>query len=139
MKAMGNEGVRRLSALAAVLAAVAAQSFVTGNVDAEHELSPGTFGVQLLERELAAPVSLAQHPPPVLLPSVAEPQSSAATLLRARLVEPTMKGTAPRRATNGFRVLSERRPGEVTADWPENRDASGALIQLTENDVLIPF
>jgi hypothetical protein len=35
--------------------------------------------------------------------------------------------------------LRERSVANTTRDWPENRDAAGALIRLTENDLLIPY
>ena len=139
MKAFNSEGFRRLSALGAVLAAVAAQSFVTRGVDAERQATPQTYGVQLLEHELAAPVPPARYPPAALAPSVAEPHGSAATLLQEPLTPPRMaapvaSGVAPK----WRRAKTERRTLEVVDVWPENRDASGALIQITENDVLIP-
>ena len=53
MSQIPSEGFRRLSGLAAVLAAVAAQSFVTRGVDAEQAQAP-TYGVQLLEQKRIA-------------------------------------------------------------------------------------
>ena len=90
MKAFNSEGLRRISALGAVLAAVAAQSFVTRGVDAERQATPQTYGVQLLEHELAAPVPPARYPPAALAPSVAEPHGSAATLVQKPLTPPSM-------------------------------------------------
>jgi hypothetical protein len=140
MKSFNSEGLRRLSALGAVLAAVMAQSFVTRGVDAEHQATSQTYGVQLLEHELAGPVPPVRYPPAALTPSVAEPQGSAATLLQQGLTAPSVtappvSGVAPK----WRRVRSERRTLETVDVWPENRDASGALIQITKNDVLIPY
>jgi hypothetical protein len=134
------EGLRRLSALAAVLAAVAAQSFVTRDVAADRERSPTTYGVQLLERALAEPVPLTQFdPPPKLTPPVSEPKRFAATLLQAPLALAPVRSPAARGATRWPRSLRERSVANTTRDWPENRDAAGALIRLTENDLLIPY
>ncbi len=139
MSADLSEGLRRLSALAAVLAAVAAQSFVTREVAADRERSPTTYGVQLLERALAEPVVLTHDPPSKLTPSVAMPEGSAATLLRAPLAPASVRSPAERGMTRWPRSLRERSAAKATHDGPENRDAAGALIRLTENDLLIPY
>ena len=87
MSSVPSEGLRRLSGLAVVLAAVAAQSFVTRGVGAE-QAQPPTYGVQLLEQDLAEPVPPIRHPHLGLTPVVAEPDGFAATLLDVALEPP---------------------------------------------------
>ena len=138
MKSSHSEGLRRLSGLAAVLAAVAAQSFVVRDVNANQDTSTQTYGVQLLEHQLAAPGSPVRYPPFELAPSVAEPQGSAAILFEVTLATPATKSPAELLPIKWRSSLSERRSAAAVRDWPENRDASGTLIRITENDVLIP-
>jgi len=133
---LGSEGVRHLIALIAITAAVAVQTVATRSVVADHDGQLNTYGVRLLGSELAAPVSPAEHDPLALPPPAAEPTRSAATffipILEPPLLEPMRK--AERRWLGAAR--SELQLGDVRARWPENRDSVGALIELTESDVL---
>lgn len=135
---MCSEGARRLIALCAVVAGIGAQSVITSPADANQSGVVQTYGVRLLGSGLAAPAwPTTEHRALELPPPVAEPQGSAAVLFEpAAQLDPSASVKLP--ARRWLSVPAEFERMEMRRSWPENRDSSGALIQLTENDVLIP-
>lgn len=134
---LNSDVVRHLIALGAVVAALVAQAVVTRNVGAHQDRPLNTFGVRLFGSELAAPVSSSQPDPFALPPQAAELTSSAATSMIPRLDPPLQPATKPqRRWLRGD--FDELEAMDVRFRWPENRDSVGALVEITENDVLIP-
>ena len=132
-----SEGARRLIALGAVIAGVGAQSFITSEVDAYQNVADRTYGVKLLGSELAAPVSPAHQEVPALPASVTGHDSSATNFFVVPSTpEPTGKRLLP--TPGRLEVDSERYRLRAPNDWPERRDATGSIIELSENDVLIP-
>ena len=138
---MGSEAIRRIFALGTVALAVVVQSVATRDAGADQSFHAHDFGVELLEAELAAPVSTAipLAPPP----TAAGPTLPAATFL-AQLAEPAPLLTQTRREPVWRSVL----PSEIGRDVTRvdrsldrellNRDSVGSLIEISENDVLIP-
>lgn len=134
---VNSEGARRLVAFCAVIAGVGAQSAITSSVDANQSGVVQTYGVRLLGNGLAAPVLPTQQSPSVLPPPVAEWNSSATTFFEA--ATPPVPATPVQLPVKRWlSVPTEFKRLDIPDYWPENREASGALIQLSENDVLIP-
>ena len=139
---MGSEAIRRIVALGTVALAVVVQSVATRDAGADQSFSAHDFGVKLLEAQLSAPLSPAGPFAPS--PTAAGPTLPAATFL-AQLAEP-----APLLSQSATRepVWLDALPSEVGPDVARvdrsldrellNRDSVGSLIEISENDVLIP-
>jgi hypothetical protein len=129
-------------ALGTIALGVVVQTVATRDAGADQNVHANDFGVRLLETELSAPVSTTVTA--ALPPTVAEPASLAATFLapfteRQPLLEPA--ATRERSWLSIFR--SELGSAETQTDRSldprlSNRDSAGSLIEITENDVLIP-
>ena len=132
-----SEGARRLIALGAVIAGVGAQSLITSEVDAYQSVTDRNYGVKLLGSELAAPVSPTGDPASAFAPSVAEPDNSATNFFVVPATpEPPRKRLLP--VPGRLEVDSQQYRLRAPNEWPERRDANGSIIELSENDVLIP-
>lgn len=140
---LDSEGIRRFIALVAVAAAVGAQSFVTRNVVADQRRQANDFGVRLLGTDRLAPVSPMARSLLALPPPAAESTNSAATFL-ASTKEPTMLNRVHERERSWLAIpLPELQRRDFGADPLRSgrlphRDSAGSLVELSENDVLIP-
>lgn len=134
-----SEGVRRLLALAVVAAGVAAQTSVTRGVVPEPRVDFHRFGVRLLEGQLAPPTlpAAATNEPTLQRASMFEPPTlkspaplPAPTASAPKLVSPQLLGALP------WADFAAKAETGLLDPFP-NRDSVGALIKLTQNDVLV--
>lgn len=135
---LASQAVRHLPAALAIAVFIVAQPYGTRIAGAHYASPSDTFGVELLARDLTSPDlldELGSHS--TALTKVNAPSPAVSFVPRPRFLSPN---PARGRTAAPLALLPSEVDGtETKLAWPENRDATGALIRLTENDVLIPI